>query len=52
MYSGSVTQLLILQVSRNTDQHPAFFAVYNIETTEIIAFHQVNARLLALFFSM
>ncbi|XP_022726816.1 light-mediated development protein DET1 isoform X2 [Durio zibethinus] len=27
-------------VSRNTDQHPAFFAVYNMETTEIVAFYQ------------
>ncbi|KAK1273764.1 Light-mediated development protein DET1 [Acorus gramineus] len=27
-------------VSRNTDQHPAFFAVYNMETTEVIAFYQ------------
>eukprot|EP00262_Sarcandra_glabra_P018669 TRINITY_DN6786_c0_g1_i1.p1 TRINITY_DN6786_c0_g1~~TRINITY_DN6786_c0_g1_i1.p1 ORF type:complete len:526 (+),score=63.60 TRINITY_DN6786_c0_g1_i1:181-1758(+) len=30
-------------VSRNTDQHPAFFAVYNMETTEIIAFYQNSA---------
>lgn len=30
-----------LQVARNTDNHPAFFAVYNMETTEIIAFYQV-----------
>lgn len=27
-------------VSRTTDQHPSFFAVYNMETTEIIAFFQ------------
>ncbi|CAK9141834.1 unnamed protein product [Ilex paraguariensis] len=27
-------------VSRNADNHPAFFAVYNMETTEIIAFYQ------------
>ncbi|KAI5659065.1 hypothetical protein M9H77_27858 [Catharanthus roseus] len=29
-----------LQVSRNADNHPAFFAVYNMESTEIIAFYQ------------
>lgn len=29
------------QASRNTDQLPAFFAVYNMETTEIVAFYQV-----------
>lgn len=27
-------------VSRNADNHPAFLAVYNMETTEIIAFYQ------------
>ncbi|KAK1305287.1 Light-mediated development protein DET1 [Acorus calamus] len=32
--------LIIWKVSRNTDQHPAFFAVYNMETTEVIAFYQ------------
>ncbi|KAJ4953224.1 hypothetical protein NE237_030056 [Protea cynaroides] len=31
-------------VSRSTDQHPAFFAVYNMETTEIIAFYQNSAE--------
>ena len=30
-----------LQVSRNADQYPAFFAVYNMETSEIISFYQV-----------
>ncbi|XP_010246313.1 PREDICTED: light-mediated development protein DET1 isoform X2 [Nelumbo nucifera] len=30
-------------VSRNTDHHPAFFAVYNMETTEVIAFYQNSA---------
>lgn len=29
------------QVSRNADSHPAFFAMYNMETTEIVAFYQV-----------
>jgi de-etiolated-1 len=29
-------------VSRNADNHPAFFAVYNMETTEIIAFYQIS----------
>ncbi|GAB4833075.1 acid phosphatase det1 [Ancistrocladus abbreviatus] len=27
-------------VSRNTDQHPAFFAVYNMEAAEFVAFYQ------------
>lgn len=31
-------------VFRNTDQHPAFFAVYNMETTDIIAFYQNSAE--------
>ncbi|PWA41427.1 light-mediated development protein DET1 [Artemisia annua] len=31
---------MCLQVSRNADNHPAFFAVYNMESTEIIAFYQ------------
>ncbi|KAL6519245.1 acid phosphatase det1 [Orobanche gracilis] len=30
-------------VARNTDNHPAFFAVYNMETTEIISFHQSSS---------
>lgn len=30
-------------VSRNADNHPAFFAVYNMETTEIVAFYQISA---------
>ncbi|CAN6463768.1 unnamed protein product [Victoria cruziana] len=30
-------------VSRNVEHHPAFFAVYNMETTEIIAFYQQNS---------
>ncbi|KAM7491055.1 hypothetical protein LguiA_033976 [Lonicera macranthoides] len=29
-------------VSRNADSHPSFFAVYNMETTEIIAFYQIT----------
>ncbi|KAL6585659.1 acid phosphatase det1 [Orobanche minor] len=29
--------------ARNTDNHPAFFAVYNMESTEIISFHQSSA---------
>ncbi|XWS63242.1 hypothetical protein CRYUN_Cryun06bG0078800 [Craigia yunnanensis] len=37
-------------VSRNTDQHPAFFAVYNMETTEIVAFYQNAADELYLLF--
>ncbi|CAD5187736.1 unnamed protein product [Musa acuminata subsp. malaccensis] len=31
-------------VSRSTDQHPAFFAVYNMETTEVIAFYQNSSE--------
>ncbi|WOL08883.1 light-mediated development protein DET1 isoform X1 [Canna indica] len=31
-------------VSRSTDQHPAFFAVYNMETTEIVAFYQNSSE--------
>lgn len=30
-------------VARNTDNHPAFFAVYNMVTTEIISFYQNSA---------
>ncbi|XP_057972150.1 light-mediated development protein DET1 isoform X2 [Malania oleifera] len=30
-------------VSRNADHYPAFFAVYNMETTEIIAFYKASA---------
>ncbi|KAJ4706363.1 Light-mediated development protein DET1 [Melia azedarach] len=30
-------------VSRNVDNHPAFFAVYNMETTEVVAFYQNSA---------
>lgn len=40
LISGGCPRLQ-LQVSRNADQHPAFFAVYNMETTDIIAFYQV-----------
>ncbi|XP_011625180.1 light-mediated development protein DET1 isoform X1 [Amborella trichopoda] len=31
-------------MSRNTDQYRAFFAVYNMETTEILAFYQNSAE--------
>ncbi|KAF5452832.1 hypothetical protein F2P56_027795 [Juglans regia] len=37
-------------VSRNADQHPAFLAVYNMETTEIVAFYQNSAEELYLLF--
>ncbi|KAL5747027.1 hypothetical protein ACOSP7_024021 [Xanthoceras sorbifolium] len=30
-------------VLRNADHHPAFFAVYNMETTEVVAFYQNSA---------
>ncbi|XP_042408416.1 light-mediated development protein DET1-like isoform X1 [Zingiber officinale] len=29
---------------RNSDHHPAFFAVYNMETTEIVAFYQNSSE--------
>lgn len=31
-------------VSRNAEHHPAFFTVYNMETTEIVAFYQNSAE--------
>ncbi|XP_026664116.2 light-mediated development protein DET1 isoform X4 [Phoenix dactylifera] len=31
-------------VARSTDQQPAFFAVYNMETTEIVAFYQNSSE--------
>ncbi|XP_076955857.1 light-mediated development protein DET1-like [Bidens hawaiensis] len=37
-------------VSRNADSHPAFFAVYNMESTEIIAFYQMSSDELYLLF--
>lgn len=42
-----MTEVLIFhvlkpQVSRNADHHPAFVAVYNMDTTEIVSFYQVN----------
>ncbi|KAF7837373.1 light-mediated development protein DET1 isoform X1 [Senna tora] len=37
-------------VSRNADHHPAFFAVYNMETTEIVSFYQNSADDLYLLF--
>ncbi|KAB1218204.1 Light-mediated development protein DET1 [Morella rubra] len=37
-------------MSRNADQHRAFFAVYNMETTEIVAFYQNSAEELYLLF--
>lgn len=37
-------------LSRSADNHPAFFAVYNMETTEIVAFYQNAADELYLLF--
>ncbi|PKI56848.1 hypothetical protein CRG98_022806 [Punica granatum] len=37
-------------LSRNADHHPAFFAVYNMETTEIVAFYQNSSEELYQFF--
>uniref|UniRef100_A0A2P2L2W7 Light-mediated development protein DET1 isoform X4 n=1 Tax=Rhizophora mucronata TaxID=61149 RepID=A0A2P2L2W7_RHIMU len=38
------------QGSRSPDHHPSFFAVYNMETTEIVAFYQNSADQLYLLF--
>ncbi|XP_021636443.1 light-mediated development protein DET1 isoform X2 [Hevea brasiliensis] len=37
-------------VSRSADHHPSFFAVYNMDTTEIVAFYQNSAEELYLLF--
>ncbi|GFP82150.1 light-mediated development protein det1 [Phtheirospermum japonicum] len=39
-------------VARNADTHPAFFAVYNMETTEIVSFHQSSADELYMLFEL
>ncbi|XP_019250409.1 PREDICTED: light-mediated development protein DET1 isoform X5 [Nicotiana attenuata] len=39
-------------VSRNADSHPSFFAVYNMETTDIVAFYQNSADELYLLFEL
>ncbi|CAH9102348.1 unnamed protein product [Cuscuta europaea] len=39
-------------MSRNVDNHPSFFAVYNMETTEIVAFYQNSADELYLLFEL
>lgn len=39
-------------VARNTENHPAFFAVYNMETTEIVAFFQNSADDLSSLFEL
>ncbi|XP_060197458.1 light-mediated development protein DET1 isoform X4 [Lycium barbarum] len=39
-------------VSRNADSHPSFFAVYNMETTEIVAFYQNSADELYFLFEL
>ncbi|XP_035816470.1 light-mediated development protein DET1 isoform X8 [Zea mays] len=42
--------LIIWKVSRSTDQNLAFFAVYNMETTDIVSLHQNSSEeLYALF---
>jgi len=38
------------QVSRNADHHPAFVAVYNMDTTEIVSFYQVRLFFSSIFF--
>ncbi|CAK7327442.1 unnamed protein product [Dovyalis caffra] len=42
--------LIMSKVSRNADHHASFFAVYNMETTEIVAFYQNSADELYLLF--
>lgn len=54
LYWGNMTDVLIFcvlkpQVSRNADHHPAFVAVYNMDTTEIVSFYQVNLFFIACF---
>ncbi|XP_060197460.1 light-mediated development protein DET1 isoform X6 [Lycium barbarum] len=44
--------LIIWKVSRNADSHPSFFAVYNMETTEIVAFYQNSADELYFLFEL
>lgn len=39
-------------VSRNADSHPSFFAVYNMETTDILAFYQNSADELYFLFEL
>ncbi|XP_049410294.1 light-mediated development protein DET1 isoform X2 [Solanum stenotomum] len=39
-------------VSRNADSHPSFFAVYNMESTEIVAFYQNSADELYFLFEL
>ncbi|KAJ8749729.1 hypothetical protein K2173_012280 [Erythroxylum novogranatense] len=39
-----------LHLSRNADHQPSFFAVYNMDTTEIVAFYQNSAEELYLLF--
>lgn len=34
---------ILFQVSRNADHHPAFFAIYDMEAAEFVAFYQVFA---------
>ncbi|CAJ2650787.1 unnamed protein product [Trifolium pratense] len=38
------------QVSRNADHHPAFVAIYNMDTTEIVSFYQNSADELYMLF--
>lgn len=38
------------QVSRNADHHPAFVAVYNMDTTEIVSFYQVHLFFILFYF--
>ncbi|XP_028068649.1 light-mediated development protein DET1 isoform X4 [Camellia sinensis] len=36
--------LIIWKMSRNVDHHRAFFAVYNMETTKVVAFYQNSSE--------
>ncbi|RVW85157.1 Light-mediated development protein DET1 [Vitis vinifera] len=50
LFTENVESNDFYKVSRNADQYPAFFAVYNMETTEIISFYQNSADELYLLF--
>lgn len=55
IYRSNMTTVLIFhafkpQVSRNADHHPAFVAVYNMDTTEIVSFYQVRLFFILFYF--
>lgn len=55
LYRSNMTTVLIFhafkpQVARNADHHPAFVAVYNMDTTEIVSFYQVHLFFILFYF--